>query len=184
MSHVSEATSRDLGPRLPLVARAPHAPDGLGAVVQQIVTTLLPDGCPDVRSVAKAMRLSSRTLQRRLSAEGVTFACLVARVRFAIAQRMLDDPARKIIEVALDLGYSDQAHFARAFVRWSGLTPRQFRRLRSIGCPDRAHADERLITGRDAAIPRRPGSHSLTRLHLVAGGPQSERASEEQGGLA
>jgi len=106
--------------------------------VQEIVAALLPDGYPDVRAVAKVMRLSPRTLQRHLSAEGVTFAWLVARVRYAIAQRMLDDPDRKIIEVALDLGYSDQAHFARAFARWSGLTPRQFRRLHSTGCPGRA----------------------------------------------
>ena len=172
IGHASGATSHHLPPQLPPLTQESHGTEGLGAEVQQIVTSLLPDGCPAVRSVAKAMRVSSRTLQRRLSAEGVTFACLVARVRYAIAQRMLDDPARKIIEVALDLGYSDQAHFARAFVRWSGLTPRQFRRLRSIGRPARAPADEYLGTGRDAAIPRRPGSLSPARLHLVAGATQ------------
>jgi len=184
MGHASQATSRHLRAQPPLSAQEPHTLDGLGGIVQETVTALLPDGCPDVRSVAKVMRLSSRTLQRRLSAEGVTFAWLVAQVRYAIAQRMLDDPDRKIIEVALDLGYSDQAHFARAFVRWSGLTPRQFRRLRSIGCPGRAPSNGRLVTGRDAAIPGRPGSLSPTRLHLVAGAPQHERASDEQGGLA
>jgi AraC-like DNA-binding protein len=184
IGHASGATSRHLPPQLPPLTQGCHGTEGLGDEVQQIVTSLLPEGCPDVRSVAKAMRLSSRTLQRRLSNEGVTFACLVSRVRYAIAQRMLNDPGRRIIEVALDLGYSDQAHFARAFVRWSGLTPRQFRRLRSAGCPDRAPSDECLVTGRDAAIPRRPGSLSRTRLHLVAGAPQRERASEEQGGLA
>jgi AraC-like DNA-binding protein len=176
MGQASEATS-------PPLTQGPRGLEGLGGAVQQIVTAQLPDGCPDVRAVAKVMRLSSRTLQRRLSAEGVTFACLVSRVRYAIAQRMLDDPGRKIIEVALDLGYSDQAHFARAFARWSGLTPRQFRRLRSIGCPGRAPVDERLTSGRDAAIPRRRRSPSPTRLHLVAGAPQPERA-EKQGGLA
>jgi AraC-like DNA-binding protein len=161
-----------------------HDADELGRVVQEIVTILLPDGCPDVRSVATMMRLSSRTLQRRLSDEGVTFALLVARVRFAVAQRMLDDPARKIIEVALDLGYSDQAHFARAFARWSGLTPREFRRLGSVACLRRAPSDERLIASRDGAIPRGRGSLSPARLRLVAGVPQHDGTSERQGGLA
>ena len=184
MAHASEATSRHLRGQPPPSARQPEAPKGLGGIVQEIVTALLPDGCPDVRSVAKVMRLSSRTLQRRLSAEGVTFAWLVAQVRYASAQRMLDDPDRKIIEVALDLGYSDQAHFARAFARWSGLTPRQFRRLRSMGCPGRAPSNGPLVSGRDAAIPGRPGSLSPTRLHIVAGAPKHERASDEHGGLA
>jgi AraC-like DNA-binding protein len=78
-------------------------------------------------------RLSVRALQRRLSDERLTFAGIVMRVRPAGAQRLLDDPARKVIDVALDLGYSDPAHFTRAFVRWTALAPREFRRLRSTG---------------------------------------------------
>ena len=90
-------------------------------VVRRIVSQLLPDGRPDVRSVARTVRVSTRTLQRRLSEEGFTFAGLVDLTRFDVAQRMLEDPARKVIDVALDLGYSDPAHFTRAFVRWTGL---------------------------------------------------------------
>ena len=129
--------------RLPL----PHSPGGVrptvtkwlesgpatdvGGAVQQMVTTLLPDGNPDIHLVAEAAQTSARTLQRRLRQEGVTFAGVVARARFHAAQRLLDDPARKVIDVALDLGYSDPAHFTRAFSRWSGITPREFRRLQS-----------------------------------------------------
>jgi AraC-like DNA-binding protein len=117
----------------------------VGGVVQQIVITLLPDGCPEVRSVAKVMQLSTRTLQRRLSDEGVTFMRVVAQARFAVAQQMLDDPARKVIDIALDLGYSDPAHFARAFARWTGLAPREFRRLRATSAqrPDVERRDIR-----------------------------------------
>ena len=106
----------------------------LGDVVQQLVIRLLRDGYPEVRSVAKMLELSARTLQRRLSEEGLTYAGIVTRARCDVAQRMLEDPACKIIEVALDLGYSDQAHFTRAFARWTGVTPREFRRLRATGC--------------------------------------------------
>ena len=157
IGHASGATSHHLPPQLPPLTQESHGTEGLGAEVQQIVTSLLPDGCPAVRSVAKAMRVSSRTLQRRLSAEGVTFACLVARVRYAIAQRMLDDPARKIIEVALDLGYSDQAHFARAFARWAGLTPREFRRLRSLGSGQDRLTRTVLQTAATPPSPREDG---------------------------
>ena len=111
----SKATPRDLAlqfPRSPWTPGA-SAPDGLGRVVQGIVTALLRDGYPDLRSVAKSIGLSVRTLQRRLSREGVTYARVVAQARLEIAQRMLDDPSRRVIEVALDLGYSDQAHFGR-----------------------------------------------------------------------
>jgi AraC-like DNA-binding protein len=105
----------------------------IGDLVQQIVTRLLSEGHPDIHSVAGMLRLSTRTLQRRLSDEGLTFARVVVRARFDVAQRMLDDPARKVIDVALDLGYSDPAHFTRAFVRWTGLGPSAFRQLRSTG---------------------------------------------------
>src|SRR4029453_18336666 len=104
---------------------------GLGGVVQQIVTTLLWDGSLDIHTVAAMAGLGARTLQRYLHDEGVTFARLVARVRFDVAQQMLADPARKVIDVALDLGYSDHAHFTRAFVRWTGVSPRYFRGRRS-----------------------------------------------------
>jgi AraC-like DNA-binding protein len=111
------------------------AVDDVGRAVQRIVAALLPGGYPDIHLVSKAvsLSLSPRTLQRRLHAEGLTFARVVARTRFAEAQRMLDDPARKVIDVALDLGYSDPAHFTRAFERWTGLPPREFRRRRSVG---------------------------------------------------
>jgi AraC-like DNA-binding protein len=73
---------------------------------------------------------------------------IVARARCDVAQRMLDDPACKVIEVALDLTYPDPAHSARGFARWTGLTPRAFRRIRPTGCrgrdiPDRSQAGSR-----------------------------------------
>jgi AraC-like DNA-binding protein len=130
-----EATPGQLLPQCPRSTSPPRARETqeLGGVVQQIVTRLLPDGYPNVQSVAEMVRVSARTLQRRLSEEGLTFAGIVMRARFDVAQRMLDDPTRKVIDVALDLGYSDQAHFTRTFVRWTGLAPREFQRLRAAG---------------------------------------------------
>jgi AraC-like DNA-binding protein len=110
--------------------------DDVGGAVRQIVATMLRDGYPEVHVLAEAVGMSVRTLQRRLQDECLTYARVVAQARFDAAQRMLDDPARKVIDVALDLGYSDPSHFTRAFGRWTGLAPREFRRLRSADHPD------------------------------------------------
>lgn len=99
-----------------------------GRALQQVITTMLPDGYPDIHRLAEAVRMSVRTLQRRLQLEGTTFARAVERARFDEARRLLGDPSRKVIDVALDLGYSDHAHFTRAFARWAGRPPQEFRR--------------------------------------------------------
>ena len=104
----------------------------VGGALQQVIMSMLPDGYPHVRYVADVVGMSARTLQRRLKDEGATFAGAVATTRFAEARRLLREPDRKVIDVALDLGYSDPAHFTRAFGRWAGVTPREFRR-RSLG---------------------------------------------------
>src|SRR5262249_17264920 len=123
-----DATPGVLPPRWPAAPSAPsvRTADRLGPVVQQIVTRLLPPRPPTVHAAAELVRMSGRTLQRRLSRESLTFAGVVARARLDMAQRMLDDPGRRVIDVALELGYSDPAHFTRAFVRWTGVAPRQF----------------------------------------------------------
>lgn len=73
------------------------------------------------------MGTSVRTLQRRLTTSGVTYSQIVQNVRCAAARRMLADRQPSICEIARMLGYSDPAHFTRAFLRWTGVTPRQFR---------------------------------------------------------
>ena len=105
----------------------------IGGAVRQVITSMLPGGYPDIHHVAELVRISPRTLQRRLHTEGVTFGRVVAQARFTEARRLLGDPARKVIDIALDLGYSDPSHFSRAFARWTGEVPREFRRLLAAG---------------------------------------------------
>ena len=106
----------------------PCAPD-TGRRVQQIITTLLAGPRPAARIdiVAETMGTSVRTLQRRLRAAGVTYSEVMQRARRAAAQQMLKDGGAGIAKVARALGYSDPAHFTRAFQRWTGFTPRDFR---------------------------------------------------------
>ncbi len=129
-------------PRSECPRGVPPSATEIGDVVQQIVVRLVSDGTPDVKSVAAMVRVSSRTLQRRLFDEGLSFADLIAQARCDLAQRMLEDPVRKVVDVALDLGYSDHAHFTRAFVRWTGVSPRDFRRRRTTNAPARPSRDQ------------------------------------------
>jgi len=93
---------------------------------------LLRDGHPDLPTAAEIAGMSPRSLQRRLNAEGLTYASLVDQVRFEDATRSLDRSDAPLIEIAFDLGYSDPAHFTRAFRRWAGITPSAYRRAHRI----------------------------------------------------
>ncbi len=92
----------------------------LGACVQS--------GQGDLGSVARALSLTERTLQRRLAEDGLGFRALADDVRRALATRYLADRTHSLAQIALLLGFSEQAAFQRAFVRWTGMTPGQFRR--------------------------------------------------------
>jgi AraC-like DNA-binding protein len=70
--------------------------------------------------------MSVRTLQRRLAGAGVSHDVLVAQTRFATAAAVLEQTSAKILDLALDLGYSDHANFTRAFRRWAGCSPREY----------------------------------------------------------
>ena len=101
----------------------------IGQRVRQAIGARLASGhgSPDIRLVADTVGTSVRTLQRRLRERGLTYGDVVQHARYAAARHMLQDPGRRIGEIARKLGYSDHAHFTRAFQRWAGLTPRRFR---------------------------------------------------------
>ena len=73
--------------------------------------------------------MSPRTLQRRLGAEGTSFQDVVDSVREELARIYMADTARKytVGELAYLLGFSEISAFTRAFKRWTGLTPTQWR---------------------------------------------------------
>ena len=101
--------------------------------IGQIIETLSCDGFPCIETTASAIGTSVRTLQRRLAKAGFTHEQLLARSRCAIATALLEKTDSKILDIALDLGYSDHAHFTRAFRRWTGHSPQEFRQNRTNG---------------------------------------------------
>lgn len=82
---------------------------------------------PDIGDMAQALHLSDRTLKRRLQAEGTSYQALLDQVRQRDAMRLLGDATQAIADVAEAVGYTDPANFARAFARWTGLSPRDWR---------------------------------------------------------
>jgi len=80
-----------------------------------------------LRSAAALLGVSSRTLTRRLGGEGTSFQTLLDESRKARAVLLLNDPALTVAEVAYTLGYEDAANFGRAFRRWFGKSPGQYR---------------------------------------------------------
>lgn len=94
-----------------------------------------------VDQVAKAFGVSVSTLSRRLAQEGVSYRALVDRKRRELAERLLTASDLSIAEIALQLGYSENATFSRSFHRWTGISPRQFRkRAREAGATARRDA--------------------------------------------
>ncbi len=97
--------------------------------LQQLLQSLLRDGYPDISLVAEAAGISVRTFQRRLTETNLSYSTLVEQVRFDRAIQLLYVPSIQLIDIAMELGYNNAANFTRAFKRWTGVSPREFRRL-------------------------------------------------------
>jgi len=100
--------------------------------VREMVARRLVAGRPPIWTVARGLAMSVRTLQRRLAEKGWSYSELVDDVRGVMARRRVAHPRVPFGEVASDLGFAEQASFTRAFRRWTGLTPREYRRRRGL----------------------------------------------------
>ena len=104
---------------------ATHSP--LRRELENAVAWLLPHGKAHAGEVARQLGMSRRTLARRLAAEGLSFAGVLAELRIDLAKRHLRDGHLPISEIAWLLGYREVSAFTHAFKRWTGKTPRQVR---------------------------------------------------------
>lgn len=96
--------------------------------IQAVLKRILPGGRPDLTTVARELGTSVRTLQRRITAEGVTFRDLLQSARRELARQLLRDPRTDMRDVAQRLGFEDANSFYRAFRHWEGMTPVQWRK--------------------------------------------------------
>jgi AraC-like DNA-binding protein len=110
-----------------LLEQLPH-PDDTIARLRDAIARELHGGDPGLRTIARRLAMSTRTLQRRLKQHGVVFNDVVDELRFRAAKTYLAHGDVAVAEVAYLLGFAEQSPFNRAFKRWSGKTPSQYRR--------------------------------------------------------
>ncbi len=88
-------------------------------------------------AVAAALHMTPRTLRRRLAELGTTHQEIVEQLRCAMAIDRLRETSDSVEEIAASLGYNDPSNFGRAFRRWTGMSPRAWRRSRAEGSHSR-----------------------------------------------
>ncbi|MDR6918891.1 AraC-like DNA-binding protein [Pseudomonas sp. 3296] len=86
-------------------------------------------GEPSEERLAEAMAMSRRSLQRKLAERGQSYRSILDRIRHDLARKYLAIPDKSLTEIAFLLGFSEQTSFARAFKRWQGLAPSDYRNL-------------------------------------------------------
>jgi AraC-like DNA-binding protein len=133
--HVAVAVA-DLSTRRTIVAR-----------VREIAVRDLTGGQPGILSVARQLRMSPKTLARRLEREGTTFSATVDELRSELALRYVGGHASTFTEIAFRLGFSHVEAFQRAFKRWTGETPLAYRRLLRHAPPARRAPGEPRAAG-------------------------------------
>lgn len=127
--------------------------------LRAVIGSYLRDRRPDIGLAAEMAGLTERTFQRRLEVAGLSYRSLLDQIRLRHALAMLCDPGVHVTDIAYDLGFSDVAHFTRAFRRWTTLSPREFRRRHAHSARDDSGAK-----GQDD-IPARPYPDALPMTH-------------------
>lgn len=108
------------------VARLGRGASSVAAVLD-VVAAHTAGGKIGMGEVAQALGISTRSLRRRLAAEGASFDAVLNEALAAKARHLLTVEKRTVQQTADDLGYSDRTAFHRAFKRWTGTTPRAWR---------------------------------------------------------
>ncbi len=107
------------------------APDEFLRKVRKLLVDSLPHGKIALSDIAERLGVSTRTLQRRFSDCGISYHRLLGQTRQRLSMSYLRQTGLKVSEIAFLLGYTDVSAFSRAFLRWTALTPGEYRRASS-----------------------------------------------------
>jgi AraC-like DNA-binding protein len=105
-------------------------PSKIVSDVEKIIKNALPSGIPSMEKVSGHVGMSNRTLTRRLAESGTTFRTLIKKIQAEISKDLLLNSSSNVGEIAFQLGFSEQSAFNRAFKRWTGLSPVEFRKIK------------------------------------------------------
>lgn len=118
-----------------LVDRVEEATNGLQIAgnklvydVEKLIKDALPSGIPGIHQIAEHIGMGNRTFTRRLAEAGVSYRDLIQKSQEEVAKNLLKKTSRSIAEIAFETGFSEQSAFNRAFKRWTGLSPVEFRK--------------------------------------------------------
>ncbi|AUM13433.1 AraC family transcriptional regulator [Ketobacter alkanivorans] len=103
-------------------------PDEYQQTVRGIIVQQLSHGRCTLDSVANGLNTPTRSLQHQLEQSGTSFRQLLDNTRAELARHYLDDPDMALVDVAFLLGFSEQSPFTKAFKRWTGETPGEYRK--------------------------------------------------------
>jgi AraC-like DNA-binding protein len=109
-----------------LLARLPTA-ESIGSKVRKLTIASLGEGDVGMEAIAKRLHMSVATLRRRLKDEGTTHSQILDDLRFELAKRYLRRPDLAVSEIAYSLGFSHVNAFHKAFKRWTGSAPVEYR---------------------------------------------------------
>lgn len=110
----------------------PH--EDLIGEVRAVLASCIGADRPSAPAVASLLGLQPRTLNRLLHRSGTSFKRILEELRYESAKRMLRDSAASMVSIAWSLGYEDASVFSRAFRRWSGMTPSEWRNAAEREC--------------------------------------------------
>ena len=109
----------------------PNPHESTSAKVRHALMSLASDQMPDLTGMADTLSVSGATLRRRLRQEGTTYQTIKDNVRLMEAKRLLTGSELSIADIAVASGFSETSAFTRAFSRWTGDSPANFRRRNS-----------------------------------------------------
>ena len=100
----------------------------LSAKVRRRLRQCLSGEVPDFEELAVELNMTSATLRRRLHEEGASYQLIKDQLRRDLAISYLSHSTRNVMDIALELGFSERSAFHRAFRKWTGASPGEFRR--------------------------------------------------------
>lgn len=107
--------------------RSLYSQDDIAGELKRKLADLMARGEANADAACRALRLSRRTLQRRLKAERTSFQKVLEEVRKVLAVDYLSDKRLKSFDIAMLLGYSNLSSFTTAFKSWYDMPPAEYR---------------------------------------------------------